>query len=102
MKIYLISDNMDTLVGMRLCGIKGTIVKDKSELEGLLEELVKDKDMGIILITEGLAKIAENQIAFIKEKMAFPLIAEIPDSHGSIKGPDYITNYVRDSIGIKV
>lgn len=31
MKIFLLSDNRDTLVGMRLAGIKGKIVLDKKE-----------------------------------------------------------------------
>ena len=33
MKIYLVSDNVDTLVGMRLAGIEGCVVHEQGELK---------------------------------------------------------------------
>lgn len=102
MKMYLISDNKDTLVGMRLAGIKGTLVESEKEAERLLESLTRNKDIGIILITERLAASLRNKIDEMKQHLPYPLIVEIPDRHGSIKGEDYITGYVRESIGIKI
>jgi V/A-type H+-transporting ATPase subunit F len=102
MKSYLISDNRDTLVGMRMAGIKGEIVNNKKEAEDLLDNLIKNKETGIILITEKAANMVKEKVNFVKQKMHQPLIIEIPDRHGSIKDDDYITGYVRDSIGIKI
>lgn len=102
MNMYLLSDNRDTLVGMRLAGIKGTIVNEKKEAEKILDSLIKDKDILIIIITEKLAEKMRDKINNIKQKMISPLIVEIPDRHGSIKSEDYITGYVRDSIGIRI
>jgi V/A-type H+-transporting ATPase subunit F len=102
MKIFLLSDNRDTLVGMRLAGIKGIVTNDQREAERLLENLVKDKETGIIIITEKLALMLRDNINHIKQKMVSPLIVEIPDRHGSRKDADYITGYVRESIGIKI
>ncbi|EYE88975.1 Vacuolar H+transporting two-sector ATPase F subunit [Fervidicella metallireducens AeB] len=101
MRIYLISDNRDTLVGMRIAGIKGTLAESADEAEKLIDNLLKDKEIGIILITERLGREIKNKISHIKEKMVYPLIIEVPDRHGSIKDEDYITGYVKDSIGIK-
>lgn len=102
MQIYLISDNRDTLVGMRLAGVKGTIVNDKKEAEKLLESLLKNKNIGIVLLTERLAEEIRSKIDFIKIKRDIPLIVEIPDRFGSIKDENYITSYIKDSIGINV
>lgn len=102
MRIYLMSDNRDTLVGLRIAGIKGTIVQDTCEADRTLEVLLSNKDIGIILITEKLAERLRDKISYIKQRMVSPLIVEIPDRHGSIKGDDYITGYVRESIGIKI
>lgn len=102
MKIYALSENMDTLLGLRLSGIRGTQVFELPEGEKLLDKLTKDKEIGIILITEKLAEGMRLKVNAIKQKMTFPLIVEIPDRHGSIRGEDYITGYVRDSIGIKI
>lgn len=102
MKTYLISDNRDTMIGMRLAGIRGTVVDDEIEASELLDEILKDKEIGIVVITEKLAEKMRDKVNYVKQKLEIPLIVEVPDRHGSIKEPDYITGYVRDSIGIKI
>ena len=52
MRMYLISDNTDTLTGMRLAGVDGVIANEKGTLEKALNEVLKDKNIGIILLTE--------------------------------------------------
>ena len=52
MKMYLISDNVDTLTGMRLAGVDGVVVHEREELRKELEEAMDDKSIGIILLTE--------------------------------------------------
>lgn len=102
MKMYLISDNRDTLVGMRLAGIKGVIAGDKKEAEKIFDEAINKKEVGILLLTEKIANDIRDRVNYVKQKSASPLIVEIPDRHGSMKDEDYITGYVRNSIGIKI
>ena len=52
MKMYLISDNVDTQTGMRLAGIEGVVVHEREELRQALETAFADKEIGIILLTE--------------------------------------------------
>ncbi|MBZ4663062.1 MAG: synthase subunit [Caloramator sp.] len=102
MIIYLISDNRDTLVGLRLAGIKGRVVHERSEAKEALNIALQDKNIGILAITEKAAELIKDEITEIKLKKPYPLIVEIPDRHGSNKDNDYILNYVRNSVGIKV
>ena len=37
MKMYLISDNVDTQTGMRLAGVEGVVVHERDELRQALE-----------------------------------------------------------------
>ena len=37
MKMYLISDNVDTLTGMRLAGVDGIVAHEKDELRTAIE-----------------------------------------------------------------
>ena len=53
--MYLISDNIDTLTGMRLAGVEGVIVHEHDELKDALERTIADKEIGIILLTENSA-----------------------------------------------
>lgn len=54
MKMYLISDNIDTYTGMRLAGVEGVVVHERDELREALERTIADKEIGIILLTEKL------------------------------------------------
>ena len=52
MKMYLISDNVDTYTGMRLAGVDGVVVHERGELYEALQNVIKDKEVGIVLLTE--------------------------------------------------
>ncbi len=102
MKAFLISDNHDTYVGMRLAGIDGVVIHEKEEVVSKLEALLKDKEIGIIIVTEKIIDLAREEILQYKIKRTIPLIVEIPDRHGSERGNNMIMNYVRESLGIQV
>nr|WP_312576380.1 V-type ATP synthase subunit F [Sedimentibacter sp.] len=102
MKSFLISDNRDTWVGMKLAGINGIIVHDKDNALIAIKNAMKNDEIGIIILTEKVVDMATDEIMEYKLKSKKPLIIEIPDRHGSIRGYDAITNYIRDSVGIKI
>ena len=101
MRMFLISDNVDTLTGMRLAGIDGVVVHEKQEIKQALDEVLSQKDIGIILMTEKLGKEIPEIVDDIKLNRTFPLL-EIPDRHGSGRRPDFITAYINEAIGIKI
>ena len=102
MRMFLISDNVDTLTGMRLAGIDGVVVHEKQEIKQALDEVLSQKDIGIILMTEKLGKEIPEIVDGIKLNRTFPLLLEIPDRHGSGRRPDFITAYINEAIGIKI
>lgn len=102
MKMYLISDNVDTLTGMRLAGIEGVVVHEKNELNSELDKILRDREVGVLLITEKLGDLIPDRIADIKINYPTPLIVLVPDRHGSDRGLDSITRYVREAIGVKI
>ena len=102
MRFHLISDNKDTLVGMRLSGIPGVVVHKENELREALNGALQDEDIAVILITENLVKLCREYIYDLKLNRARPLIVEIPVRHGNGSVKDSITKYVRDAIGIKI
>ena len=102
MRMFLISDNVDTLTGMRLAGIDGVVVHEKQEIKQALDEVLSQKDIGIILMTEKLGKEIPEIVDDIKLNRTFPLLLEIPDRHGSGRRPDFITAYINEAIGIQI
>ena len=56
MKMYLISDNIDTWTGMRLAGVEGAVVHEKQELKAEIDKVLADQEIGILLLTENFGK----------------------------------------------
>ena len=102
MNMYLISDNVDTLTGMRLAGVEGVVVHEREELRSELEKAVADKTIGIILLTEKFGREFPDIVDDVKLKRKLPLIIEIPDRHGTGRKPDFITSYINEAIGLKL
>ena len=102
MKFFLISDNSDTLTGLRLSGIRGIVVHEKEEILSALEKACADQSVGIILVTEVILQKASQEIDKIKLDKNKPIITAIPDRHGIKRSKDYLTNYIKESIGIKL
>lgn len=100
--MFLISDNIDTQTGMRLAGVSGVVVHTKKEVTLAIESVMKNRDIGILIITEKLGALVPGLLDTIKMTYPMPLIVEVPDRHGSDKGNDPITRYVRDAVGIKL
>lgn len=102
MKFYLISDNTDTRMGMRLAGIDGVVVHEKKETEAALDKAAADSDIAIILMTEKLIKLCSEKVYSMKLNQPKPLIVEIPDRHGTSEISQTISKYVSEAIGIKL
>jgi len=102
MKVFIISDNTHTLTGMRLSGVEGVVVHEREEILKELAKVKKNRDIGIILITELLAERVKLELDEIKLSSSLPIIVEIPDRHGPRRPPDFLTRYIRESIGLKI
>jgi len=102
MRFYLISDNVDTQVGMRLAGIEGIVVHEVSEVQKALKAAMELDDVAVILITETLIALCPDTVYDLKLNQKRPLIVEIPDRHGNGRTKDSITRYVREAIGVKI
>ena len=79
MKMYLISDNIDTQTGMRLAGVDGVVVHEREELRTALETALADKEIGILLLTEKFGREFPEIVDEVKLHHKVPLIVEIPD-----------------------
>lgn len=102
MKFYCLSDNVDTQLGFRLAGIEGEVVHERLEFLQALERQLHNQDIDIVLITSKLVALAPEVISELKLKQRRPLLAEIPDRHGSVKIGELIDSYVSSAIGVKM
>lgn len=101
MKFRLLTNDGDTLTGMRLAGIEGELALSVQEGIPALERALSDKETGIIIINQSLASLMEKTLLEVKKTSA-ALIVEIPDKNSDGADTDSITKYVADAIGIKI
>ncbi len=99
MKIFLISDNVDTSTGLRLAGVTGVVVHEKEEIEDAIDDALADDSIGILVITEKNAAIVSEKLDYIKNNYTIPLLVVVPDRHGTT-GETSITRYVKNAIGL--
>ncbi|OJU11332.1 MAG: ATP synthase subunit F [Clostridiales bacterium 43-6] len=102
MKFMVISDNHDTITGMRLAGIDGVLTHDVAGVHAALTKASEDETIGIVLITEKLVPQCHDLIYDYKLNKRRPLLVEIPDRHAEGRTADSITRYIREAIGIKL
>lgn len=102
MKFYLISDNLDTQLGMRIAGIEGVVAHTREEVSAALDFAVGDESIAVVLMTEKLVSLCHDRVYDLKLNSRRPLVVEIPDRHGSSGVIDTISGYVEEAIGIKL
>ncbi len=102
MRFYLLSDNIDTLMGMRLAGIEGVVIHEKDEVEKALNEAMNDPGVGVVLMTNKLINLCPQLVYDLKLNRKKPLIVEVTDRHGAGQLSDAITRYVREAVGIQI
>ncbi len=99
-KIYLLGD-LHTVSAFRLAGVEG-VVADAACAGALLDETVRKKDAGIVLVTNELARSLEDRIAQINFNLQSPVVIEIPglDDTGGFRRK--ASDYVAEALGISL
>ena len=102
MKMYLITDNSDTLTGMRLAGITGVLVKNREEFYREFDIALGMEDVAVLIISEDLRLKYRDRIDAKAKDRGLPLIIDIPDRNNVGRRKDFIMSYVESAIGIKL
>lgn len=101
MKFYVIGDS-ETVLGFRLVGVDGEIVRSAEEAQRALERVFTRKDLGIVIMPERIAQLVRSLVDKHTYKGAFPLIIEIPDMKGPMEGRKTIQELVGRAVGVHV
>lgn len=102
MKYFLISDNVDTLAGLRMAGVDGVVVHEPPEVEKALENAFTKPGVGLVLITSKLMEQNRDLVFEYKLHRKVPLIVEMPDRHSKDNVAQGIKDYIAEVVGIKI
>lgn len=87
---------------MRLVGVNGVVVHESDEVSAALQNASKDKDIGLVLVTEGLCRAHKDIILDYKMNCPCPLIVEMPDRHTKDDIAKGIRREIASAVGIKI
>lgn len=101
MKTFILSDHDDAIIGMRLAGVEGLLIKGKDEAERALEEVLENQEIQILMVSDNVNALLEEKLLDIKINKTQPLIVEISTKNG-MQRPDNLTNVIKESIGLRI
>ncbi len=99
---YFVMGDEDTVLGFGMVGVDGKSVNNAEEARTVFNEVLQNKEVGIIVITERTAELIRELIQEFIFTKNFPLIVEIPDRSGHAPGWVGIREMVNAAIGIKL
>lgn len=101
MKFFIIGDK-DTVTGFSLVGIEGAVARSRSDALREIKQALTDKDIGIILITERIAREIRSTIDELLSQRKCTLILQIPDLNGPLQERRSVEVSVISALGVKV
>ena len=101
MKYSIIADE-DTVLGFEMVGVSGHAVQNPKEADRAFHAVLKDRQIGIVIMTERVADMIRPLVDRYLFTQTFPLIVEIPDRKGRPADRPGIRERVNAAIGIRL
>jgi V/A-type H+/Na+-transporting ATPase subunit F len=101
MKYAIIGDE-ETVLSFGMVGVSGKVATSPDEAETAFQEILEDKNVGIIIVTENVADMMRATVDKYLFTVSFPLIVEVPDRKGAKPGRPGFKEMVNAAIGIKL
>ncbi|MFN2283060.1 MAG: V-type ATP synthase subunit F [Anaerolineae bacterium] len=101
MKIIVIG-HPDAVLGFSLTGINGQIATTAEEVQKAIDGVLTMPDVGIVLITDDVAKFIEERLNQMMLRSTRPLFIEIPGPEGMRAGRPSLSEVIQKTIGIRM
>lgn len=99
MGFFVIADAR-SLLAFELAGIPGGAADNETDARRLLRQGLADAGVGLILITERVAREIRSEVDAIRREGRPPLIVEIPDLKGPLPPGESLLARLRSLMGI--
>lgn len=101
----------EIVLGFNLVGVKGAVAVNRSEALDLFLRLTGhggtafvpvDERPKILILTEEVSQMLEDEVLEWQKGAQYPLIVEIPGIHGHLEGKKSLTEAIREAVGMSV
>lgn len=77
MKVYCITENIESEIGLKLAGCDGTTLEKADEIDKKIDEVLENKEIGVLVISQDVYNKVKEKIEYIKHNRKLPLITII-------------------------
>jgi V/A-type H+/Na+-transporting ATPase subunit F len=77
------------VTGFVLSGVSGAYASSPAAALKKIQDLVKDPEVGLIMVSDEVAKPIRNELLAVKSARAVPLVYEVPGPGSKIEKVDY-------------
>lgn len=110
MDFYIIGDR-EIVLAFRLTGIRGTVAENRNDVLDAFNRVTgKGGDIAapveqvpkVLILTEAVAEMIEDEEISWQKTGKYPLIVEIPCLNGHVQGKKSLTDAIREAVGVQV
>ena len=98
----LVIGHPDAVLGFSLAGVHGQAVSNLEEANHALDTALSARDIGIILVTQDVARLVQARVEDLKLHSTVPLVVEIPSPEGVSPDEPSLGDLVLRAIGIRL
>ncbi len=108
---YFVIAEREIILGFKLVGVDGSIALNRAEAltafrrvtgSGGVESVPVGERPKILILTEDVSAMIEDEVLAWQKGSQYPLIVEIPGIHGHLEGKKSLTDAIREAVGISV
>ena len=108
---YFVIAEREIILGFKLVGVDGAVALNRPEAldafhrvtgSGGAESVPADERPKILILTEDISAMIEDEVLAWQKSSQYPLIVEIPGIHGHLEGKKSLTDAIREAVGISV
>ena len=101
MEFFVIAEE-EIVLGFGLIGIQGKTALTREETLEAFRSAKGLPDLKVLILTEEVASLLEDEVVEWNMSGSFPLIVEIPGLQGRIPGKKSLVDSIREAVGINV
>ena len=90
------------MLGFRYAGLDGSVVESPEQARRVFREIVKDENVGVIIMTERAAETIGEEVTRIMYQSVRPVIVRIPGPEGPSPTRRRLEDLIREAVGIKL
>jgi len=99
---YFVIGDEDTVLGFRYAGVEGRVARTSDEARAALAERVEGGGTGIVILTDEIANVIQDEVNRLRFEGGGPLVVQIPGPEGPLPERPDLPAIIQDALGIRI